>query len=407
MRARTFIAAAALACAGALAAPAAEAAKAPPTGEGTGGFRLTQVGTFEQPIHADNAPGTKSTLYVTEQEGRIRVLNGSTILPVPFLDVSDMVQCCGEEGLFSIAFHPEYRENRLFYVYFTNNAGDQVVMEFQRSKKRKFLAERSSARQVLTVPHPTFANHNGGQIRFGPDGLLYLATGDGGSGGDPFNNAQNTESLLGKMLRIDPRKTKRKKRGFTPYAIPKDNPFVGKPGRDEIYSTGLRNPFRFSFDAANGALSLGDVGQGCLEELDYLPRGAARGANFGWSRFEGTSLFDASRTAANPVPPVHQYDNAGNDPSCARLNNGFEGFSVMAGYVVRDPRLAAQYGRLLYTDAGNDQIRSLIPFRGGSADEQFTGIDLPGEGLPFGFAEGFQSQLFVISGNGPIYRLDP
>ena len=135
------------------------------------------------------------------------MLSGSTILPVPFLDISDMVQCCGEEGLLSIAFHPRYRENRLFYVYFTNNAGDNVVMEFKRSKKRKFLATRDSGRQVLYVPHPTFGNHNGGQIRFGPDGFLYLATGDGGGGGDPFNNAQNPESLLGKILRIDPRKT--------------------------------------------------------------------------------------------------------------------------------------------------------------------------------------------------------
>ena len=192
------------------AAPAAKRpAQAPPppsVGDGSGGFGLTPVASFDRPVYADNAPGTKSNLYVVETEGVIRVLSGSTILPQPFLDISDLVRCCGEEGMLSMAFHPKYKRNRLFYVYFTDNNGDEQVMEFKRKKKRKFVAMRSSGRGVLKIPHPVNSNHNGGQLQFGPDGLLYIGPGDGGSGGDPPNNAQNPDSLLGKVLRIDPRK---------------------------------------------------------------------------------------------------------------------------------------------------------------------------------------------------------
>ena len=260
--ARTALAAAL--CAAAALAAAAPAWAAPPTGDGNGGFALTQVGSFDRPIHAENAPGTKGVLYVVESEGVIRVLGGTTVRPQPFLDISDLVRCCGEEGLFSVAFHPRYKKNRLFYVYFTDNNGDQVVMEFKRkkSKKKRFVALRSSGRQVLHIPHPVNGNHNGGTIAFGPDGYLYIAPGDGGSGGDPPNNAQNPEQLLGKLLRIDPRKQLFEDSGkrqavqdccastASPYGIPKDNPFVGSAGLDEIYALGLRNPFRFTFDAA-------------------------------------------------------------------------------------------------------------------------------------------------------------
>jgi hypothetical protein len=425
MRARLLIGAAAATCLGALlVAPAASQAAPPPTGNGIGGFALTEVGRFDAPIYADNAPGTKSNLYVAEQEGLVKVLTGTGVLPAPFLDIRDIVSCCGEQGLLSIAFHPKYKKNRLFYAYFNNLAGDLEVMEFKRSKKRKFEAVRSSGRRVLYIPHPTFSNHNGGQIQFGPDGLLYIGPGDGGSGGDPNQNAQNPDNLLGKLLRIEPRKTcakfskkakgkgkkKGKKRGckrFAPYGAPKDNPFVGKTGLDEVYSVGLRNPFRFTFDAVSGSLAIGDVGQGCIEEVDYLPRGAARGANFGWSRFEGTYLFNASRAAPNPVFPIHQYENSNASGGCPNLDNGFDGVSIIVGYVVRDERLRAQYGRLLYTDATNDQIRTLIPSPSGAVDERYSGIQLPGDGAPFSFAEGFANQLYVIDGGGSIYRLDP
>jgi glucose/arabinose dehydrogenase len=406
---------------GAIAA-AAPAAAAPPTGDGDGGFALTQVGSFARPIHAENAPGTKGVLYVVESEGVIRVLGGTTVRAQPFLDISDLVRCCGEEGLFSIAFHPKYKRNRLFYVYFTNNAGDQQLMEFRRSKKkkRKFVAVRSSGRTLLTIPHPVNGNHNGGTIAFGPDGLLYIGPGDGGAGGDPPNNAQNREQLLGKLLRIDPRKScskrlKKKvrgKRGKTfckkfdlAYTSPPSNPFAGGPGRDEVYAMGLRNPFRFTFDAITGAISIGDVGQGCREEIDYRTAGGALGVNFGWSGHEGTKIFNAARVAPGAVFPILEYDNSGAAAGCPPLGSAYQGVAVIAGFVVRDERLTRQYGRLLYSDAGNPQIRSLIPSPGGAADDQATGITAPGS--VFSFAEGFRNQLFLISGDGPVYRLDP
>ena len=400
-------------------AAAAPASAAPPTGDGDGGFALTQVGSFERPIHAENAPGTKGVLYVVESEGVIRVLGGTAVRPQPFLDISDLVRCCGEEGLFSMAFHPGYKKNRLFYVYFTDNNGDQVLMEFKRAKKkkRKFVAVRSSGRQVLHIPHPVNGNHNGGTITFGPDGYLYLGPGDGGAGGDPPNNAQNTSSLLGKLLRIDPRKHCEKikkskppkcarKPKFKPYSSARGNPFFGgTPGLDEIYALGLRNPFRFTFDALTGAISIGDVGQGCREEIDYRNAGGALGFNFGWSGYEGTRVHNAARVAPGAVFPILEYDNSGAGAGCSPLGSAYDGVAVIAGFVVRDERLSHQYGRLVYSDAGNPQIRSLIPSQGGALDDQATGVGSPG--TVFSFAEGFRNQLFLIYGDGPVYRLDP
>ena len=398
---------------------ASTASAAPPTGDGSGGVALTEVGSFDRPIYADDAPGTGSDLYVVESQGIIRVLSGTTVRPGPFLDIRDIVSCCGEEGLFSIAFHPKYRKNGLFYVYFNNRAGDLVLMEFRRNRKNRFLAKRSSGRTVLYIPHPDNSNHNGGTIGFGPDGYLYLAPGDGGSGGDPPDNAQSTDRLLGKLLRIDPLKSctkrlrvkRKRKQGFScrkynlRYRSAKGNPFFGAtPGRDEIYALGLRNPFRWSFDAETGAIAIGDVGQGCREEIDYRGRGRARGVNFGWSGYEGTHVFDSGRIAPDVVFPILEYDNSSAGPGCPPLG-GFQGTSVIAGRVVRDPRLAHQYGRLLYSDAANPDLRSLIPSETGALDDQSTGLALPGS--PFGFAEGAGNQIFIVTGDGPIYRLDP
>jgi glucose/arabinose dehydrogenase len=398
------------------AALAAPATAAPPVGDGNGGFKLTELASFDRPIHAENAPGTKGVLYVVESGGVIRVLGGTSVRPQPFLDISDLVRCCGEEGLFSMAFHPQYKRNRLFYVYFTNNNGDQQLMEFKRSakKKRKFVASRSSGRTVLTVPHPVNGNHNGGTIAFGPDGFLYVGPGDGGGGGDQPNNAQNTDSLLGKLLRISPvktcvdfvKKSKRcAKRGWRPYGIPQSNPFVASPGADEIYSLGLRNPFRFTFDAINGAISIGDVGQDCREEINYRVNGGARGVNFGWAAYEGSRVHNAGRIAPNMVFPILEYDSSHAAAGCPVLGTEFDGVSVIAGFVVRDERITHQYGRLLYSDAANPQLRSLVPAQGGASDDQSTGLSVPGS--IFSFAEGFGRQLFVISGSGPVYRIDP
>ena len=390
----------------------------PPTGDGSGGFRLTQMASFSKPTFADNAPGTKGNLYVVEQDGVVRVMSPSgAVRPGPFLDIRGLVRCCGEEGLLSIAFHPRYKRNRRFYVYFTNAAGDNQVVEFKRQRKdsKRFQANPASARPVLTIAHPSNGNHNGGQLQFGPDGLLYIAPGDGGGGGDQPNNAQNVDSLLGKLLRIDPRRQvpgKKRKRGkraraarIRAYRIPKKNPFVGKLGRNEIYALGLRNPFRFSFDSLTGAISIGDVGQGCREEIDYRGRGGAKGVNFGWAAYEGTRVFNASRIAPGMVGPILEYDNSSAGPGCPALG-GFTGVAVIAGYVVRDKSIAHQYGRLLYSDVGSGDVRSLIPTETAAQDDQSTGVVNPA-GSPFSFAEGRFNRVYLLSGNGPVYRLDP
>jgi glucose/arabinose dehydrogenase len=400
-------------------------AQRPPIGDGDGGFSLAPVGSFDTPIDAEAAPGFPRVLFVAEQRGRILAVKRGAART--FLDIGDQVQFGGEQGQLSLAFHPGYKRNRLLYVYFTNNQGDNVVMEFRRKSRRPLQAKLRSQRQVLYLSHPVNSNHNGGKLHFGPDRRLYLSTGDGGSGGDPPNNAQSRDVLLGKLLRIDPRRVvrcKRRTRRATrrarrtaarngrrcgrrprPYTSPRGNPFAGRtPGRPEIYSLGLRNPFRFSFDAATGAIAIGDVGQGCREEIDYRRRGRARGANFGWSRFEGTRLHNAGRSAPGAIFPIHEYDNANAGP-CG-LGTSFSGQAVIAGQVVRNPRLRSQYGRLLYGDFTSPQIRSLIPSEAGASDDQPTGVNLPSGG-PYSFAEGAGRTLYAITGGGSVYRLQP
>jgi hypothetical protein len=401
-----------------LAAPGAGAL--PPVGDGTGGFSLTQIGSFDEPTAIVDAPGKKNRklLFVTEQDGRIIVLRNGVPQPRAFLDITDRVANIGEQGLLSVVFHPDYERNRRFYVYFTNLNGDNEVVEFKRAKRSRTRAVEGTARLVLYLSHPTFGNHNGGDLQFGGKRLLYIGPGDGGAGGDPPNNAQNPHSLLGKILRIDPlpsnpkkgKKRKKGKRGRAaarrkPYTIPKGNPFRRGGGRPEVFALGLRNPYRFTFDSATGAISIGDVGQSCREEIDYRLAGHLAGANFGWSRFEGNFLHDASRTALGAVAPILEYDNVGGGAGCPQLG-GFSGRGVIAGYVVRDQRLTHQYGRLLYTDIANPEIHSVIPSEGGGADDQYTGVSVPAPG-PDSFGEVRGGVLYVVSHQGPIYRLDP
>lgn len=400
--------------------PAAHAL--PPVGDGNGGFSLNPIGSFNEPTDIVQAPGKKNRklLFVVEQDGRIQVLRNGVVQPRPFLDISGRVMNAGEQGLLSVAFHPRYESNRRFYVYYTNPNGDNEVVEFKRSKRSRLRASAASARLVLYLSHPTFGNHNGGDLHFGGKQLLYIAPGDGGGGGDPFNNAQNPSSLLGKLLRIDPlpskvkKRRKGKRRGAVakarrPYTIPKGNPFASGGGRPEVFAMGLRNPFRFTFDSVTGALSIGDVGQSCREEIDYRLPGHVAGVNFGWARFEGNFLYEASRSAPGAVPPIHEYDNgsgSGGSSGCTPLG-GFTGAGVIAGYVVRDPRLTHQYGRLLYTDLANPEIHSLVPSEQGALDDRYTGVSLPAPGNADSFGQARNGVLYVISHAGPIYRLDP
>ena len=349
---------------------------------------MREVGTFEQPVFVEDAPGARRLLFVVEQAGAVRVLRRGRIVSKPFLDLTDRVRAGGEEGLLSIAFDPRYRKNRRFFAYYTNANGDIEVDSFRRKRRDATRASERSRRKVIVVPHPKNSNHNGGQLQFGPDGFLYLGTGDGGASGDPEENAQNPESLLGKLLRIAP-KRKPSKGGYT---VPQGNPFAGDDGRrDEIYALGLRNPYRYSFDAKTGDLSIGDVGQSAIEELDHLGLEAARGANFGWDIFEGTRPFEGATPPPNYAGPVHEYSSGGGN--C----------SVIAGYVVRDPDLPSLAGRLLYADFCAGEVRSIDPGAPDpSATDASTGLRLD---LVSSFGEGAGNSLYVVSLDGPVIRL--
>jgi hypothetical protein len=275
---------------------------------------LDPVGTFDQPTYPSSPPGDTQRLFVVQKQGQIKLVLNGVIQATPFLDATSWVRSTGQEqGLFSIAFPPDYATSGRFYIDYTAaSTGAMTVDEVQRDPTNPNLADPNTRRNVITVPHPSFTNHNGGQLQFGPDGMLYVGTGDGGGFGDPFGSSQNLGDLRGKLLRIDPRQD-----GGNPYRVPPNNPFVGLQGaHPEIWSYGLRNPWRFSFDRITGDLNIGDVGQDNWEEIDYQPVDLSWGAggNFGWSCYEGRHVFAAcDPPPANPIWPVFEY--AHGDPN--------------------------------------------------------------------------------------------
>ena len=356
------------------------------------GVALKRIGKFEAPVYIAGAPGFPKLLFVVEQPGRIAVLKNGKRLGKPFLDISSQISYEGERGLLSVAFPPDYAQSKRFYVYYTTPAGNIRIDEFKRASATE--ADPASDRKVIEIPHPVNANHNGGQLQFlGED--LYFGTGDGGSGGDPPNNAQNVDVLLGKLLRIVPLPS-----GGKPYTVPADNPFVGKPGRDEIYSYGLRNPFRFSFDTTSAKqprIAIGDVGQNKYEEIDYTTVAAARGANFGWDAIEGFQPYTEENSGtADPggtMQPIFAYPHD-RDNSC----------SVIGGYVSHDPSLPALRGRYVYADLCEGQLRSLVPHLGRASGDHKLGVAIE---TPTSFGEDDAGHLYVASQNGPVYRLVP
>jgi len=240
------------------------------------------IAGLQNPVDIANARDGSGRLFIVEQPGRIRVTKNGQLMPTPFLDLTALVQFGGEQGLLGLAFHPDFRDNGLLFVNYTRrDDGATVVARYRVSVSDPDRADPASAVQLLLIPQP-FANHNGGALKFGPDGYLYVATGDGGSANDPGNRAQNTFEWLGKLLRIDV------DRG-APYAIPPGNPFAsGTSGRPEVWAYGLRNPWRIAFDRQTGDLYIADVGQDVVEEIDFLPAGTGAGANFGWHVMEGS-----------------------------------------------------------------------------------------------------------------------
>jgi hypothetical protein len=344
-----------------------------------GGLDLRKVGDFDQPIYAHGPRGAKGVLFVVEREGVVKVLKKGKRRGT-FLDIRRIVGCCeSERGLFSIAFAP-WRKSRRFYVFFTDNRGDLRISEFRRNKRKPLRAGEKSRRDLLDIRHRSAANHNGGQLQWGPGRDLFIATGDGGTGGAP---AQSKGSLLGKILRISPLRRK----GPKPYSIPNDNPYVGRRGANEIFSRGLRNPFRFSLDKRK--IVIGDVGQDRFEEVDYERLGKANGANFGWNNYEGNALFQGPALGKHDRP-IHTYSHSGG--RCA----------ITGGYVVRDGDLPSLRGRYVYGDLCTGQIRSLRPRLGGARGDSATGLAVGGGLVSFG--EDARNKVYVVAGNS-VYRI--
>jgi glucose/arabinose dehydrogenase len=309
----------------------------------------------------------------------VRAVVGGVKQPQPFLDVSGLITTNGEGGLLSIAFDPNYQANGLVYAYYATATSNIQVDEFTVTSDID--ADEASRRPVLTIPHSSHPTHFGGTIAFGPDGRLYIGTGDGSgptSDVTPMGvNAQDRESLLGKVLRIDPHQA-----GEAPYTVPAGNPFVGKAGQDEIFALGLRNPFRFSFDGSK--IAIGDVGYQRWEEVDYESRKSLRGANFGWNIYEG----NLHRLRNQPTPPglelpIHQYRNR--DPRHR---------AIVGGLVVRDRRLKSLYGRYLYGDFVSDKLRTLVARTGGARDDRKLGLTVAD---PVAFCEGPRHRVYIAS----------
>ena len=293
---------------------------------------LTQVVSgLTQPLGITHASDGSGRLFVVEQGGRIRIFKNGVLQSQPFLDISSRVSCCTERGLLGLAFPPNYASKQYFYVNYTNSSGNTVIARYRVSTNPD-IANSNSEQILLTVNQP-YANHNGGQLAFGRDGYLYIGLGDGGSAGDPQNNAQNPALLLGKLLRIDVES------GTAPYAIPPTNPFRQTPGyRPEIWALGLRNPWRFSFDRQTGDLFIGDVGQDLYEEIDFQPAASKGGENYGWRILEGNHCYKATTcNQSGLVRPIVEYDHQ-------------QGRSVTGGVVYRGQSYPSLQGIYLYGD---------------------------------------------------------
>jgi glucose/arabinose dehydrogenase len=346
---------------------------------------------LDEPVDLQAPPGDRTRLFVVEQSGRIRVIRSGSLLPGAFLDLGGRVSRGGEQGLLGLAFHPRYDTNGRFFVNYTDTEGDTHVAEFRVSGNRD-VADAGSERTVLFVQQP-FDNHNGGGLAFGPDGMLYIALGDGGSGGDPFRNAQNLGSLLGKVLRIDVD-------GGTPYAIPSGNPFAGTAGaRPEIWAYGLRNPWRFSFDRGTGDLYIGDVGQSRREEVNVGIASRRGGENYGWNVTEGTLCFNPAvgcSTAGLTLPVVEYATNSGG--TCA----------VTGGFVYRGCRMPGYQGTYFYGDYCASFVRSLR-FQNGAATDQrdLTAALSRDVGLLSSFGQDLDGELYLVDREGAVYRIGP
>ena len=334
--------------------PAASGSPPPAPGSAATSFDPSRItvgfdeiaGGLEDPLAITNAGDGSGRLFIAEQSGSIRIVRDGALAAAPFLDISDRISAGGERGLLGVAFHPDFPDDPRVFVDYTDDNGDTRVSSFSVDPAAPDRADPGSERRLVFVKQP-YANHNGGALAFGPDGFLYISLGDGGSGGDPQGNGQRTDTLLGKILRIDVDATT----GDKPYGIPKDNPFAdGSGGEPEIWLTGLRNPWRISFDRATGDLWIGDVGQGAWEEIDVQRAGVAGGTNFGWNRMEGSHCFRPSNGCEDPALtlPVAEY---GHDEGC----------TVIGGVVVRGQGQPLLTGGYVFADYCSGRVWAIDP----------------------------------------------
>ena len=349
-------------------------------------LQLTEVvHDLDLPLFVGAAPGDDTRLYVVEQSGRIRLVKDGTLAPTPFLDLSRTISSGGERGLLGLAFHPQYVTTGRFFVNYTDTAGNTVIAEYRRAADPD-VAEPTATRVFFTVTQP-FANHNGGMLAFGPDGLLYIGLGDGGSGGDPMNNGQRLDTKLGKILRID----------VDAYPTPPSGNVGG--GDPDVWDFGLRNPFRFSFDRGTGDLYIADVGQDRFEEIDFEPRATGK-RNYGWRITEGTHCFDppSGCNLTGITLPVAEY---GHDEGCA----------VIGGYVYRGARIPGFVGRYLYADFCSNRIWSFVRDGARLTSQVELTDDLdPTHALGgiTSFGEDAAGELYVVDGpTGLVFRIDP
>ncbi len=337
---------------------------------------------LDSPVYLTSGPAGSGVLYVIEQPGRIRLIENNRLLKAVFLDIEDRVGSSGnEQGLLGMAFAPDFRQLPRVFVNYTDKSGNTIVSSFAVTADGRS-ADVKSEQIVIEIKQP-YANHNGGQIKFGPDNMLYIGTGDGGSAGDPQEHGQNVESLLGKMLRIDVRASD----ASTPYLIPDDNPVFGDGSRREIWSVGLRNPWRFSFDRATGDLYIADVGQNAIEEVNFQPAGR-KGDNYGWKLREGTRRYSGERQTSF-IEPVAEYEH------------GPDGCSITGGYVYRGAAVPALAGAYVYGDFCSGKIWALTREGGRWRNRELmdTGYSITS------FGEDAAGELYLLDrGDGAVYR---
>jgi glucose/arabinose dehydrogenase len=345
----------------------------------------TVVSGLNAPVDLQNPNDGSGRLFIVEQAGTIRIVTNNSLLPTPFLDIHNQVDFGGEKGLLGLAFHPNYSQNRRFFVNYDRVVSGQmqtVISEFQASSSNPNQADPASERILFTVDQP-FPNHKGGQLAFGPDGFLYIGLGDGGSAGDPLGNAQSLQTLLGKMLRIDVDHTSP---GLA-YAIPADNPFLNGTDRGEIWAYGLRNPWRFSFDVPSGRLFAGDVGQDKFEEIDILQKGG----NFGWNVMEGLHCFNPTSgcNMTGLILPIVEYDHS-------------EGDAVIGGYVYRGAAIPQLVGTYLLSDFETGTIWGLTENPPGT----WTRSQLLATGKNISsFGRDASGELYVLDYSGALLRI--